>query len=321
MPKIAVKRPSSLSSVIAGRVTTLGEPSTITVVLGEIIESLPEPAYLLDRSHRWVYVNDAYCEYMGSTRAELIGITARDILTPAEANSVWENDDVAFKTGETIVNESVIADGVSAPRVLQTRKAIVRAPDDQLYLFGTVRDLTGTEDARQLLRGTAARDGEPACAIRNLGHGQVRFAFSDPLTQLPNRRAALNLIDTIAARADSATAVLLLNIDRFSLVNERLGHNLGDAAIIEMSQRLRGAIGARHTLGRLDNDEFVVIAEHCDAMDADLLAEQILRDISRPMPLGDHDYRLSTSIGIALMPDHGRSAAELVRNAALAMRW
>ena len=320
MSKIAVKLPPSLSSVIARRVTMPEEPSTITAVLGEIIDSLPEPAYLLDRSHRWVYVNHAYCEYMGSTRAELIGITARDILTPAEANTVWENDDVAFKTGETIVNESVTADGASTPRVLQTRKAIVRAPDEQIYLFGTVRDLTGTEDARQLLRGTAARASESAGKIRNLGYGQIRFVFSDPLTQLPNRRAAMNLIDTIAARADSDVAVLLLNIDHFSLVNERFGYSLGDAAILEVAQRLRGAISSRHTLGRLDNDEFVVIAEQCDPMHADLLAEELLRDVTKPMSLGDHDYRLSASIGIALMPDHGRTASELVRNAGLAMR-
>ncbi|MGR9090028.1 MAG: sensor domain-containing protein [Gammaproteobacteria bacterium] len=321
MPKFAVKLPPSLSSVIASGVTTLEEPSAIAAVLGEVIASLPEPAYLLDRSHRWVYVNQAYCEYMGSTRAALLGITARDILTPAEANSVWENDDVAFKTGETIVNESVMADGVSVPRVLQTRKTIVRAPDEQLYLFGTVRDLTGTEDARQLLRGTAARAGEPACTIRNLGYGQIRFVFSDPLTQLPNRRAAMNLIDTIAARGDCDTAVLLLNIDHFSLVNERFGHSLGDAAILEVAQRLRGAIDSRHTLGRLDNDEFVVIAEQCGPMQADLLAKQILSDIAAPMQLGNHDYRVSASIGIALMPEHGRTASELVRNAGLAMRW
>lgn len=321
MSESAVKLPPSLSSVIASRVKTPGEPGAISAVLGEMIENLPEPAYLLDRSHRWVHVNHAYCEYMGSTRAELIGITARDVLAPAEANSVWENDDAAFKTGETIVNESVTADGVSSPRILQTRKAIVRTPDGQVYLFGMVRDLTGTEDARQLLRGTAARAGEAACTIRNLGYGQIRFVFSDPLTQLPNRRAAMNLIDTIAARADTDTAILLLNIDHFSLVNERFGHTLGDAALLEVAHRLRGAIGARHTLGRLDNDEFVVIAEQCDPMHADLLAEQILCDVTQPMPLGDYDYRLSASIGIALMPEHGRSASDLVRNAGLAMRW
>lgn len=320
MTKTAIKLPQSLYSALAGRATTLEEANAITAVLGQIIDSMPEPAYLLDRSHRWIYVNEAYCEYMGFTRAGLLGLTARDVLEPAEANSVWENDDVAFKTGETVVNESVTPTGLGAPRVLQTRKAIVHAPDDQLYLFGTVRDLTGTEDARQLLLGPAARTDEPACTIRNLGSGQIRFVFSDPLTQLPNRRAAMSLIDTISARTESASAVLLLNIDHFSLINERFGYGLGDAAIIEVAQRLRGAIGTRHTLGRLDNDEFVVIAEQCDPMHADLLAEELLGHITQPMSLGDYDYRLSASIGIALMPEHGRTASELVRNAGLAMR-
>ncbi len=320
MSKTAIKLPQSLYSALASRLTTLEEANTVTAVLGQIIDSTPEPAYLLDRSHRWIHVNQAYCEYMGFTRAGLLGLTVRDVLGAAEANSVWENDDVAFKTGETVVNESVMPSGVSPPRMLQTRKALVHAPDDQLYLFGTVRDLTGTEDARQLLRGPAPRSGEPACTIRNLGYGQIRFVFSDPLTQLPNRRAAMNLIDTISARASSASAVLLLNIDHFSLVNERFGYGLGDAAIIEVAQRLRGAIGTRHTLGRLDNDEFVIIAEQCDPMHADLLAEDLLGHITQPMSLGDYDYRLSASIGIALMPEHGRTAAELVRNAGLAMR-
>lgn len=320
MPKTAIKLPESLYSALVGRVATLDEADNITAILGQVIDSTPEPAYLLDRSHRWIYVNQAYCEYMGFTRAGLLGLTVRDVLAPAEANSVWENDDVAFKTGETVVNESVTPNGISAPRVLQTRKAIVHAPDEQLYLFGTVRDLTGTEDARQLLRGPAARTEEPSCTIRNLGYGQIRFVFSDPLTQLPNRRAAMNLIDTISARTDSVSAVLLLNIDHFSLINERFGYGLGDAAIIEVAQRLRGALGTHHTLGRLDNDEFVVIAEQCDPMHADLLAEELLARISQPMSLGDYDYRLSASVGIALMPEHGRTAAELVRNAGLAMR-
>jgi len=320
MPKTAIKLPQSLYSALVGRVATLDEADSITAILGQVIDSTPEPAYLLDRSHRWIYVNQAYCEYMGFTRAGLLGLTVRDVLAPAEANSVWENDDVAFKTGETVVNESVTPNGISAPRVLQTRKAIVHAPDEQLYLFGTVRDLTGTEDARQLLRGPAARTEEPACTIRNLGYGQIRFVFSDPLTQLPNRRAAMNLIDTISARTDSVSAVLLLNIDHFSLINERFGYGLGDAAIIEVAQRLRGVLGTHHTLGRLDNDEFVVIAEQCDPMHADLLAEELLARISQPMSLGDYDYRLSASVGIALMPEHGRTAAELVRNAGLAMR-
>jgi len=320
MSKTAVKLPPSLYPTPASGAATIEDANTITAVLGQIIDSMHEPAYLLDRSHRWIYVNQAYCEYMGCTRARLLGLTVRDILAPAEANSVWENDDVAFKTGETVVNEAVTPAGVSAPRVLQTRKAIVHAPAGQVYLFGSVRDLTGTDDARQLLRGPAPRAGEPACTIRNLGYGQIRFVFSDPLTQLPNRRAAMNLIDTISARATSDTAVLLLNIDHFSLVNDRFGYSLGDAAMIEVAQRLRSAMDTRHTLGRLDNDEFVIIAEQCDPMHADLLAEQLLSHITQPMSLGDHDYRLSASIGIALMPEHGRTASELVRNAGLAMR-
>lgn len=320
MSKTVIELSESLYSAISSRSTMLEEANTITAVLGQVIDSMAEPAYLLDRSHRWIHVNQAYCEYMGSPRTDLLGLTVRDVLAPAEANSVWENDDVAFKTGETIVNESVMPAGATAPRVLQTRKTIVHAPDEQYYLFATVRDLTDTEDARQLLRGPAARTEEPACTIRNLGQGQIRFVFSDPLTQLPNRRAAMNLIDTISARSDAPSAVLLLNIDHFSLINERFGYGLGDAAIIEVAQRLRGAIGSRHTLGRLDNDEFVVIADDCDPMHADLLAEELLCHLTQPMSLGDYDYRLSASIGIALMPEHGRTASELVRNATIAMR-
>ena len=286
---------------------------------------LPEPVYLKDRSHRWVGVNEAYCEYMGRERHELLGKNESDVLPEREEGSAWENDEAVFKTGSAVINEAVAAGGEDSSRVLQTHKSMLRDANDNELLLCVIRDLTGTDVANALLRGISSDEESspavPGNKIRRLGVQQVRFPFSDPLTQLPDRRAFLNLLDAAAQRISQSSAIFVINIDHFKLVNDRFGHAAGDTVILEVARRLRSSIRPRDILGRLDGDEFVVLADAIDTMEADRIVEEFLAEIAHPLKLGEHEYRISVSVGIAMFSEHGHNAEELIRNARMATSW
>jgi len=149
------------------------------------------------------------------------------------------------------------------------------------------------------------------------------LAFNDPLTGLPNR---LTLIDRLqqaerAARRDARrAAVLFLDLDRFKRINDSLGHRAGDELLKAMADRLRAAVREVDTVCRLGGDEFVVLLSEIDTpADAAVVAEKIVHCLRQPMHLGHLDLAVSTSIGIALVPDDGTDGSELIRHADLAM--
>jgi len=321
MPRLVLDR---LDRPVAG--VEQAAPRFTPQLLAEILDVLPAPVFVKDRSHRWVTVNAAFCEHMGRARADMLGKTESDFLSAPAANAAWENDEAVFTSGRRqVVNEVVAADSEAVPRLLQTQKSLVRDADHAELLIGVVRDLTGTETELALLGGNSEAAQGPS-GNRN-GKSESRreyppqFAISDPLTRLLNRRAFMNLLDEVSARVSHSAAIFLINIDHFKLVNDHFGHSAGDSVILEVASRLRSAIRPSDILGRLDSDEFVVLADGVDAMHANEIADQILAEIARPLKLSKHEYRMSVSVGIAMLPDHGLGAQELLRNAGTAMTW
>ncbi|TDJ61603.1 MAG: EAL domain-containing protein [Proteobacteria bacterium] len=322
MPKLALDR-LNRSATPNAEDLSLGTRLLTPQLLGEILDALPEPVYLKDRSHRWVTVNTAFCDYMGRSRDELVGSTEADYLSAAEANLAWENDEAVFITGEVVITEVVAAHSDEMSRSRRTQRSLLRDPANNPLLLGIIRDLTGTEAAcsppsadpivNHVMRSTRT----PVTSRR--GEQPVQFTCSDLLTQLPNRRAFINLLDVVAARASSSAAVFVINIDHFKLVNERFGHMIGDTVILEVAARLRSVIHAHDILARLDGDEFVVLVDNFDATQANQMADQIVDEFARSLKLGKQQYRISVSVGIAMMPEHGAGADELLRNAGLAM--
>ncbi|MFT4560491.1 MAG: diguanylate cyclase (GGDEF)-like protein/PAS domain S-box-containing protein [Gammaproteobacteria bacterium] len=324
MPKLAIDR---LDSAPKGAIEKNGRVTRGLSVRGlnAVIDALPEPMWTKDRSHRWVMVNAAFCDYMGRTRVELLGKTERDFLPDREAGIIWENDEAVFSTGQARVDEVVSIIHGEHPRVLQSHLSLLRDAADNDLLFGVIREADspealGTYGGRDA-NANSRRAPNERRKLDRLTSQQVRYAFSDPLTQLPNRRSFMNLFDTTkASRCDNA-AVFVIGIDHIKLVNDRFGHCAGDGVIIEVADRLRASMRNIDILGRLDGDEFIVLAEDIDSMQAELIAETILAEIARPMKLNQQDYRVSVSIGVAMYPSHGNDAQDLVRNAGMALGW
>jgi diguanylate cyclase (GGDEF)-like protein/PAS domain S-box-containing protein len=292
--------------------------------LHALIDALPEPMWAKDRSHRWVMVNDAFCNYMGRTRVELLGKTERDFSPDREASIIWENDEAVFTTGQARTDEVVAINQGELPRVLRTHLSLLHDAVERDLLVGVIREAHLPAALGPYVDRDEDNDSKRALQERGkldrLTSQQVRYAFSDPLTQLLNRRSFMNLFDTTKTNRRESAAIFVVGIDHIKLVNDRFGHCVGDDVIIEVADRLRASIRNRDILGRLDGDEFIVLTEDMDSMQAERIADKILLEIARPMKLSGQDYRVSVSIGVAMFPSHGSDAQDLVRNAGMALR-
>jgi diguanylate cyclase (GGDEF)-like protein len=152
----------------------------------------------------------------------------------------------------------------------------------------------------------------------------VHDAFHDALTALPNRALFLHHLGTAFARArrrpDRLLGVLFLDLDRFKLVNDSLGHVAGDQLLVELSRILRTAVRPGDVVARLGGDEFTILLEDLeDASDSTRVAERIHAAVGSAFDLGGHEVFASVSVGIALSSRDYVRAEDLLRDADTAM--
>ena len=148
-------------------------------------------------------------------------------------------------------------------------------------------------------------------------------AHYDMLTSLPNRFLAMDRLEQMlrnASRQKTIAAVLFIDLDGFKKVNDMLGHEMGDKALIEAAIRLKNALREQDTVGRLGGDEFIVLLSNLkQQLDIRFVAENILEVFRDPFNIDGHELILTASIGIACYPDDSQYAVELLRNADIAM--
>ncbi len=150
------------------------------------------------------------------------------------------------------------------------------------------------------------------------------MANSDSLTSLPNRSAVLAGLDhalTLARERSDMLAVLFIDLDRFKLVNDSLGHDAGDTVLRTVAERLTQGMRSTDTVARLAGDEFVVISEEVpEVASAVAVAERIVANISKPIRIVTSDITIGASVGIAFVAAGDTvSADELLRDADVAM--
>jgi diguanylate cyclase (GGDEF)-like protein len=159
---------------------------------------------------------------------------------------------------------------------------------------------------------------------RKTAEEQVAYqAYHDALTGLPNRmlfRDRLNQALAHTQRHSLGLAVLFLDLDHFKLINDTLGHSVGDWLLKEVAQRLKQAIREGDTVARLGGDEFtILLPEFSRSEDAAHVAQKILDIISAPLRWDNHDVYITTSIGISISPSDGSDSETLIKCADNAM--
>ncbi len=146
-------------------------------------------------------------------------------------------------------------------------------------------------------------------------------ANHDTLTGLPNRQALMDALATGTQEGgeNRERVLLFLDLDGFKEVNDRFGHQVGDELLVAAAERLRHALRSHDVLARLGGDEFVTLLGDEGVGEAEGIARRQAELMSAPFHVGDHEVRLTSSIGIALGPAEGRAGTELLHNADLAM--
>jgi diguanylate cyclase (GGDEF)-like protein/PAS domain S-box-containing protein len=283
-----------------------------------LVDSSPDIIYTLDRDGNFTFVNDRAQKLLGFNPDDLIG----------KHYSVLVHDE-DIERARYVFNERRV--GERASRNVELRLKSLRDNDQERTFENTLMTISfnsmgmyslGKEVAKREFFGTygVARDITDRKRAEELISYQ---AYHDILTDLPNRilfKDRLGLAVIQAKRNDSELAVMFVDLDRFKLVNDTLGHVKGDELLQMVASRLKDCLRRGDTLARLGGDEFtVVLPELRDRQDAEIIADKFLDSLRHPFFLDGNEVYISASIGIAVYPIDGESIDELLRHADIAM--
>nr|WP_249158630.1 GAF domain-containing protein [Bradyrhizobium jicamae] len=223
-------------------------------------------------------------------------------------------------------HEQALRDGTKAGASFPL---IVKGNVVGVMIFVAIEKDTFTPEFAELLQRLAdnlafALENFDRADAKNKADERIEFLAShDSLTNLPNREMFNELLRQAIARADRHQrqfGVLFIDLDRFKVINDSLGHDAGDMLLVEIANRLRGALRASDVVARLGGDEFVVILEETtERADVERIAGELLSVLSQPMLLSGHECHTTASIGIAMYPTDGADVQALTKNADLAM--
>lgn len=147
-------------------------------------------------------------------------------------------------------------------------------------------------------------------------------ASHDALTQLPNRVLLYDRIEqaiSYAQRFRATVSIMFLDIDNFKIINDSLGHNVGDELLCEIARRLRAAVRRSDSVARFGGDEFVIVHMNARPSEVAQMASQILQALKKNITIENHDFQVTCSIGVCTYPYDGQDVTTLLKNADMAM--
>lgn len=290
--------PTTVIGVIVAPMSTSGSDDYRAA-----FHSAPLGIALFDDELRVTTVNPSLCLLLGRPEEELVGHTV-EASTHADD---WLHDRGRMQlllTGAASYQqwEKRFVDTAGTPFWCRVSASPVRdASGTPVALVAQIEDISERRDLERELR---------------------QLTLHDPLTGLPNRRLLIDRIER--ALEDDLTlvrppAVLFLDLDRFTLINDSLGRQVGDAVLLETARRLESVVRPGDTVGRVGGDKFVVLVEDvADAAEVEALADRLERVVSRPIEVGGDELVVTMSVGIRVAT-RGTTAESLVSDADTAM--
>ncbi len=277
----------------------------------DIVDALPQNIAILDEQGTIITVNKAWRDFAtaNSSAPSLLceGINYLEACDRAKGHGSQEAE--AYSEGiRAVMNGTLIEFSLEYP---------CHSPDRQSWFNGRVSRFSGEGPTRIVIAH------ENITELKLAEHAIQRLAQYDTLTNLPNRMLLLDRLGQVlekAKRERLRTAILFLDLDRFKLINDSLGHAAGDKLLKTVAERLTDSVRRSDTVARLGGDEFVIVLPSApQTEDLTLIAQKILHALSRPVTLEGQEVFTSTSIGIALYPDDGKDVDSLIRCADMAM--
>ena len=263
---------------------------------------------VIDAGGKILRVNPAFTTITGYTAAEVVGQPATMLKSGRHDQGFYANLWSELRERGSWVGEmwNRRKGGEPYPAWL-TLTAVRNELGDTTHYVGIFQDITARKQAESEIR---------------------HLAFYDALTQLPNRRLLYDRLQQalLASRRNARHgALLFLDLDNFKTLNDSHGHEIGDQLLVSVARRLRDCVRESDSVSRLGGDEFVVLLEELsgDAIEArrqaEAIAGKVLSALSQPYLLDEHEYRGSSSIGIATFDSQASGTDEVLRQADLAM--
>lgn len=282
-----------------------------------MVESSPDMIFIVNKEGDFVFVNDRADELLGYRKNELIGKHFSVIVDP----EYTEKSEICFR--ERREGDRAIK---NAELWLNCRPGMHLIPEKnkiaiELSSLG-IYELEGSEKEERTFSGSyvVARDVTERLAAESLIHFQ---AYHDLLTGLPNRALFLDRLDNAirnTRRNDAGLAVMFFDLDRFKVINDSLGHSVGDELLKSLGERLKRALRESDTLSRFGGDEFMVLLPDVDTDEAaNKISEKVLSAIKEPFIIDGQEIFITASIGISMYPRDGEDAETLIKNSDVAM--
>jgi len=271
-----------------------------------IMESALDGIITTDHEGRILEFNPAAEELFGYRRVDILGRTVEETIVPPSLREDFRSARASYLDGgpgsvlrTRAETTGMRADGSRFPMELAVTS--IQLPDRRLFT-AFLRDISNRKQAeRQILA----------------------LAHYDVLTGLPNRlllQDRLNIALAQARRHGQHPALLFLDLDRFKLFNDSLGHTFGDQILRGVAERLQSSVRKGDTLARLGGDEFVLLlADIVDPIDAARVAEKLLDSLRQPFVIEEREIHVTASVGIAVFPEDGQDIDALLSNADTAM--
>ncbi|MEQ8801876.1 MAG: EAL domain-containing protein, partial [Haliea sp.] len=269
----------------------------------EIIASSHEGMFITDQDNRFTMVNPSLCAITGYERSELLGKTPRIL------SSGHHDRDFYQELWGTLLRtdrwEGEVWDRRKDGEVFPVWLSITRAQESATGAYHHIaiyRDITERKQHENYVE---------------------HIATHDILTDLPNRavlQERLELMLAQAARAGNQLALLFVDLDHFKLINDTLGHGIGDQLLKMIGARISKRLRESDSVCRIGGDEFVVLLSDIQSREnVGVVAEKILHEISQPCLVDEHSLVVTASIGIAIYPQHGNTVTGLMHIADVAM--
>ncbi|EAZ99790.1 EAL domain-containing protein [Marinobacter sp. ELB17] len=283
-----------------------------------IVNNSPDIVFMLDDKGRFCFINSKIESLLGYNSEELNGKHFRHLL---------DEQDIARGT-HTLQDPSVTPEN---PRTFEVKLKTRGSQKANRYFEITAfpidhETLPLGADFNACTTGPKARFYGTARDVteRKEAEAFINFqAYHDLLTRLPNRALftdRLSLAITQASRSKQKLAVMFLDLDRFKVVNDTLGHAMGDVLLQVVTQRLEHCLRKGDTLSRFGGDEFTLLLPAINnSNDARRIAKKLIDALKAPFQLGEHEVFVGVSIGISLYPEAGISMDQLIQNADIAM--
>ncbi len=278
--------------------------------LNAILRFSPALISVKDLDGNVVLASEHFHQIANIDDSGFVGKNVFDVYPRDVAQIMWDIDHATQHQQQTFETELDLMHKDGSVHTYLVVKFPLRNKENNVFGVCTI----GTDISERKLAENALREQQSRLNY---------MAFHDALTSLPNRSLFYDRIFHGLARArrsNSRLALMLLDIDRFKIINDSLGHDSGDLLLKAIATRLNEGVRDMDTVARLGGDEFVVVLEGVhDLEDVVFVANKLLVTLARPMEISGHEITATVSIGVSIFPDDGSDADELLKNADIAM--